>query len=129
MMCFFFKQKTAYEMRISDWSSDVCSSDLAQLRTRTLRRIDLVAIKDLGALQQGTLSLARLGRRDQTMDEIGVRSHLSPGSARHKAQEEQNKQALDQGPCHARIVRGRASGSAQCLATWSSRLVAPLRPA
>src|SRR3546814_16633348 len=34
MMClayglFFFKQKTAYEMRISDWSSDVCSSDLA----------------------------------------------------------------------------------------------------
>src|SRR3546814_15403593 len=26
---FFFKQKTAYEMRISDWSSDVCSSDLA----------------------------------------------------------------------------------------------------
>src|SRR3546814_4756073 len=28
---FFFKQKTAYEMRISDWSSDVCSSDLAML--------------------------------------------------------------------------------------------------
>src|SRR3546814_7780142 len=30
---FFFKQKTAYEMRISDWSSDVCSSDLAGLST------------------------------------------------------------------------------------------------
>src|SRR3546814_16002523 len=30
-MCFFFKQKTAYEMRISDWSSDVCSSDLDHL--------------------------------------------------------------------------------------------------
>src|SRR3546814_5313034 len=28
MFVFFFKQKTAYEMRISDWSSDVCSSDL-----------------------------------------------------------------------------------------------------
>src|SRR3546814_12917521 len=28
MSCFFFKQKTAYEMRISDWSSDACSSDL-----------------------------------------------------------------------------------------------------
>src|SRR3546814_6856133 len=27
---FFFKQKTAYDMRISDWSSDVCSSDLAE---------------------------------------------------------------------------------------------------
>src|SRR3546814_10186464 len=31
-LCFFFKQKTAYEMRISDWSSDVCSSDLLLLR-------------------------------------------------------------------------------------------------
>src|SRR3546814_10773879 len=30
---FFFKQKTAYEMRISDWSSDVCSSDLLALVT------------------------------------------------------------------------------------------------
>src|SRR3546814_4587891 len=29
MVVFFFKQKTAYEMRISDWSSDVCSSDLS----------------------------------------------------------------------------------------------------
>src|SRR3546814_16203853 len=34
-MFFFFKQKTAYEMRISDWSSDVCSSDL---RARELTR-------------------------------------------------------------------------------------------
>src|SRR3546814_1011098 len=31
---FFFKQKTAYEMRISDWSSDVCSSDLELSRLR-----------------------------------------------------------------------------------------------
>src|SRR3546814_3433975 len=30
ILFFFFKQKTAYEMRISDWSSDVCSSDLWQ---------------------------------------------------------------------------------------------------
>src|SRR3546814_4274709 len=29
VLFFFFKQKTAYEMRISDWSSDVCSSDLS----------------------------------------------------------------------------------------------------
>src|SRR3546814_14197550 len=32
MFVFFFKQNTAYEMRISDWSSDVCSSDLVDLR-------------------------------------------------------------------------------------------------
>src|SRR3546814_7672740 len=35
---FFFKQKTAYEMRISDWSSDVCSSDLVELGERRLGR-------------------------------------------------------------------------------------------
>src|SRR3546814_8363818 len=33
--CFFFKQKTAYEMRISVWSSDVCSSDLRLLHRQT----------------------------------------------------------------------------------------------
>src|SRR3546814_4000569 len=33
---FFFKQKTAYEMRVSDWSSDVCSSDLAGPLSDTL---------------------------------------------------------------------------------------------
>src|SRR3546814_13586865 len=43
---FFFKQKTAYELRISDWSSDVCSSDLAYQQRRIVdprprgRRID-----------------------------------------------------------------------------------------
>src|SRR3546814_3367824 len=35
---FFFKQKTAYEMRISDWSSDVCSSDLEGARRAACRR-------------------------------------------------------------------------------------------
>src|SRR3546814_10794607 len=34
LVFFFFKQKTAYEMRISDWSSDVCSSDLVHIRLR-----------------------------------------------------------------------------------------------
>src|SRR3546814_8559135 len=37
---FFFKQKTAYEMRISDWSSDVCSSDLSVWAVPGRRRVD-----------------------------------------------------------------------------------------
>src|SRR3546814_10487397 len=37
---FFFKQKTAYEMRISDWSSDVCSSDLHTLGRFLVGNID-----------------------------------------------------------------------------------------
>src|SRR3546814_4885553 len=39
VVCFFFKQKTAYEMRISDWSSDVCSSDLFAANIQHLRQI------------------------------------------------------------------------------------------
>src|SRR3546814_1946783 len=38
VVLFFFKQKTAYEMRISDWSSDVCSSDL--IRGELERSVD-----------------------------------------------------------------------------------------
>src|SRR3546814_10121469 len=47
-VCFFFKQKTAYEMRISDWSSDVCSSDLAA--------------KTIGMLQPSNVKLTQLER-------------------------------------------------------------------
>src|SRR3546814_4077344 len=42
LFLFFFKQKTAYEMRISDWSSDVCSSDLAE------RPVNAVGIASFG---------------------------------------------------------------------------------
>src|SRR3546814_6393212 len=39
---FFFKQKTAYEMRISDWSSDVCSSDLNTIPLSIIDRIEVL---------------------------------------------------------------------------------------
>src|SRR3546814_10211804 len=44
IMGFFFKQKTAYDMRISDWSSDVCSSDLSrsQLQPEDIRHVSLI---------------------------------------------------------------------------------------
>src|SRR3546814_10149145 len=42
---FFFKQKTAYEMRISDWSSDVCSSDLDYFE----RRVDVFIVAGANA--------------------------------------------------------------------------------
>src|SRR3546814_6756353 len=45
---FFFKQKTAYEMRISDWSSDVCSSDLPMLRTTIATPMGALAISGDG---------------------------------------------------------------------------------
>src|SRR3546814_5573887 len=54
---FFVKQKTAYEMRISDWSSDVCSSDLgrgllddaARLASTFLRRKQVAVVADASA--------------------------------------------------------------------------------
>src|SRR3546814_1398667 len=46
-MIFFCKQKTAYEMRISDWSSDVCSSDLVRSAALELREAQ-VAWHDIG---------------------------------------------------------------------------------
>src|SRR3546814_5695643 len=53
MYFFFFKRKTAYEMRISDWSSDVCSSDLG------LARRPFVQAGKTAALDQRTLAALR----------------------------------------------------------------------
>src|SRR3546814_6752985 len=65
--CFFFKQKTAYEMRISDWSSDVCSSDLGDDRCRLEAELgDDVELR-VAALGEGVLPGQRLlqgGRRN-----------------------------------------------------------------
>src|SRR3546814_10480814 len=57
LVVFFFKQKTAYEMRISDWSSDVCSSDLGQTQF-LIERLDrtIVAI-DVQDLEIGAVAL------------------------------------------------------------------------
>src|SRR3546814_7106716 len=48
MGVFFFKQKTAYEMRTSDWSSDVCSSDLLELSPDPSRDVILIAFRLTG---------------------------------------------------------------------------------
>src|SRR3546814_9282813 len=58
MFClfFFFKQKTAYEMRISDWSSDVCSSDLLPIADRDP---DAPSLWDSAENQRRTVALWR----------------------------------------------------------------------
>src|SRR3546814_1835139 len=59
----FFKQKTAYEMRISDWSSDVCSSDLGarHLAVRSLRAVLIDDVEQHVGAVQGFLALAGHG--------------------------------------------------------------------
>src|SRR3546814_15473842 len=56
MLLFFFKHKTAYEMRISDWSSDVCSSDLLLRDAGELLALDAL---DLGGGKGGVLDHIR----------------------------------------------------------------------
>src|SRR3546814_3026693 len=67
---FFFKQKTAYEMRISDWSSDVCSSDLTTIGFCNTRSLAELIFQDLWKVNAMNLpigvhhgSLAREARR------------------------------------------------------------------
>src|SRR3546814_12332883 len=62
MHVFFFKQKTAYEMRISDWSSDVCSSELFWFKPKSsvpdnglLRRAVLAYVSDMMLLSTALL--------------------------------------------------------------------------
>src|SRR3546814_1284491 len=71
---FFFKQKTAYEMRISDWSSDVCSSDLRirrrhphlpQQRDRLLRRGQRGEHAERLRLVRGAVERLRRERRSE----------------------------------------------------------------
>src|SRR3546814_820556 len=66
MLFFFFKQRTAYEMRISDWSSDVCSSDLVAARRR---RDDGVADMPVGFPIDRT---AGIGRGINRCDHVGA---------------------------------------------------------
>src|SRR3546814_7042141 len=75
---FFFKQKTAYEMRISDWSSDVCSSDLLDRKTQgnptmeTLTALKIAHVVATVLLLAGALGLAIwVWRTRRNGDEIG----------------------------------------------------------
>src|SRR3546814_4950380 len=71
----FFKQKTAYEMRISDWSSDVCSSDLCRRASRrasaSMARRDRALRPSAAGIQHGR-RLANGGTRGATC--VGTRS-------------------------------------------------------
>src|SRR3546814_3825559 len=64
---FFFKQKTAYEMRISDWSSDVCSSDLERVF-----RVGRAAEAVVAVVAAGDGHLQRIEDRHVEFDECGL---------------------------------------------------------
>src|SRR3546814_12742034 len=72
---FFFKQKTAYEMRISDWSSDVCSSDLSPYG------LTLAALLACGTGAAILILSRRAGRDRQVPGRIAAIPHYQIGRA------------------------------------------------
>src|SRR3546814_8935709 len=76
MLFVLFKQKTAYEMRISDWSSDVCSSDLLH-HLAEMRCADRLALADEAAAHVHRMLAGDLG--DALVDQapaLADRAHL-----------------------------------------------------
>src|SRR3546814_7627587 len=83
---FFFKQKTAYEMRISDWSSDVCSSDLLRVEVAATRagaglgevdrplardsNVDPADVRELAADAESVGIAAGLGNHLRPLDDL-----------------------------------------------------------
>src|SRR3546814_17828420 len=103
-MCsfFFFKQKTAYEMRISDWSSDVCSSDLfpssvGEVMKRDQRiaiakqRLDneMASFRQTMSVQSGIVENVRDDA--QTLSEIVARSQGAEGSLQVSQRSEERR--------------------------------------
>src|SRR3546814_2458016 len=92
---FFFKQKTAYEMRISDWSSDVCSSDL-----------DAIMVVRSRESRHGGIALHCASSRPQ---------HRSQGLCRHERGTAPAPMADDAGRSEERRV------GKECVSTCRSR--------
>src|SRR3546814_16218629 len=126
-MCvvFFFKQKTAYEMRISDWSSDVCSSDLAARLAAALEE----AVGDQRILANARHGAAGAAHADRPIleDRMIV---AGAGRATHEGDvaaqpEELGSQAGDEAT--ARVKAGDARFVGDLVASAGAQPTAPLR--
>src|SRR3546814_14938390 len=95
MMCFFFKQKTAYEMRISDWSSDVCSSDLRiligfeQAVSMRLQQDDTVAAG--GSMTDDQIIKAMMDAMGDAADKTHIMNDISVGEMQTMARSEERR--------------------------------------
>src|SRR3546814_17821435 len=76
----FFKQKTAYEMRISDWSSDVCSSDLTETPAR--QPVDIVPLDRRRAPPGAGRAEHALSKQNVEIGDLATRSHAADRPAR-----------------------------------------------
>src|SRR3546814_10246322 len=120
MFFFFFEQKTAYEMRISDWSSDVCSSDLER---DAGDKPGAGQAKGL-ALVIGVDDPVRLAEPDDN-GLLGFRNH-EQGRAEHQQQREESAQPQERTP-HDRLDHCCASFVRRCTSDRSEEHTSELQ--
>src|SRR3546814_5823116 len=101
---FVFKQKTAYEMRISDWSSDVCSADLAntyRVRRNLLQGICGAALASAmilpAAAQESTVPVSAEEEKPDDIVVMGIRKNLESAQNR--------KRKIGREACRERVVQ------------------------
>src|SRR3546814_11668899 len=87
---FFFKQKTAYERRISDWISDVCSSDLLEARQRKLDD----DLKKASALKDEAASILAEYEKMRATAQASAHAALQKAQAEMKAEAERQGHAV-----------------------------------
>src|SRR3546814_10359367 len=93
---FFFKQKTAYEMRISDWSSDVCSSDLAATAA--------CDVATLEALLQEEHAPELIGKAFKKLESEIVRGNILKTGKRIDGRDTKTVQ-IGRAPCRERVCQ------------------------
>src|SRR3546814_8932175 len=98
---FFFKQKTAYEMRISDWSSDVCSSDLLAGLEREARMQHII----------DQITRTTFGKRSEKLSEDQLALAFDDLDVARAELEALGEQAAGQKKERARRESGTARGS------------------
>src|SRR3546814_1169720 len=107
---FFVKQKTAYEMRISDWSSDVCSSDLDRLRIGRDRLVQRLGVERQRAVAIGAdaqVVQRPVGARAAKLSRHHLRKlplHVADGrfAVQHRSEERRaGKECVS--PCRSRV--------------------------
>src|SRR3546814_9121742 len=118
MYVFIFKQKTAYEMRISDWSSDVCSSDLKKHRQvcgefRHLQVLHLSGMnKSVEQRQGGGRVFAFFGKVLEFVDRVYLGSHGNIGhTLQNKLNDDGNARSEERRERKEGVRTGRSSSS------------------
>src|SRR3546814_4637188 len=108
LLVVFFKQKTAYEMRISDWSSDVCSSDLLLAVAAAAAGVIPEAASSIADLQKQTIAAIEKALPTLSGDQLVVLLKLEHASAQPRVtlvQKIEQQQQIGRASCRERVCQ------------------------